>query len=136
MEHHNGKLIRTLSDGDEHVQAVAISPDNKWLICGGRDKPMMGEFLQNFFGDSHYNKGVSMRLWDIQFGNLLQTFSKHANDVNDVAYSTDGNWIASASSDKTVIVWKFQPPSVFRKSPFQSSTSRPSVSDQRQNKNY
>lgn len=101
-----GELVRTLSDGDEHVQAVAISPDNKWLICGGRDKPMIGEFLQNFFGDSHYNKGVSMRLWDIQSGKLLQTFSAHANDVNDVAYSADRNWIASAGSDQTVRIWK------------------------------
>jgi WD40 repeat protein len=56
---------------------------------------MIGEFMQNLFGDSYYNKGVSMRLWNIQSGAVLQTFSEHANDVNDVAYSADGNWIAS-----------------------------------------
>lgn len=99
------KLIKTMKVA-EHVQAVAFSPDDKRLITGGRDKPMIGEFLQQIFGDSKFNPGVSARLWDVETGNLLQTFSKHNNDVMDVAYSHDGKWIATASSDKTVELWK------------------------------
>jgi WD40 repeat protein len=98
-------LIRTI-EVPEHIQASDFSPDSKKLLTGGRDKPAIGEFLQNFFGDSEYNKGVSMRLWDVESGKLLQTFSQHANDVNDVAYCSDGKWIASGSSDKTVKLWK------------------------------
>lgn len=98
-------LIRTLKT-PEHNQAADFSPDSKWLLTGGRDKPSAGELLQNFFGDSHYNKGVSMRLWDVQSGELLQTFSHHANDVNDVAFSPDGKWIVSGSSDRTIELWK------------------------------
>jgi WD40 repeat protein len=99
------KLIRTMKVA-EHVQAVAFSPDDKRLITGGRDKPMIGEFLQEIFGDSKFNPGVSARLWDVETGNLLQTFTKHANDVMDVAYSSDGKWIATASADKTVELWE------------------------------
>lgn len=99
------KLIRTMKVA-EHVQAVAFSPDDKRLVTGGRDKPMIGEFLQQIFGDSKFNPGVSSRLWDVETGNLLQTFSKHTNDVMDVAYSHDGKWIATASTDKTVELWK------------------------------
>jgi len=103
MEAHT--LIRTMRVA-EHVQAVAFSPDDKRLLTGGRDKPMIGEFLQNFFGDSKYNPGISSRLWDIESGTILQTFSRHHNDVMDLAYSHDGRWIASASADRTVELWR------------------------------
>jgi len=99
------KLIRTMKVA-EHVQAVAFSPDDKRVMTGGRDKPMIGEFLQEIFGDSKFNPGVSARLWDVETGTLLQTFTRHANDVMDVAYSHDGNWIATASADKTVALWE------------------------------
>jgi len=98
------KLIRTMKVA-EHVQAVAFTPDDRRLMTGGRDKPMIGEFLQNLFGDSKYNPGVSARLWDVTSGTLLQTFSKHGNDVMDIAVSHDGRWIATASADKTVELW-------------------------------
>ena len=87
-------------------KAVAFSPDDKRLITGGRDKPMIGELLQEIFGDSKFNPGVSARLWDIETGTLLQTFSKHGNDVMDAAYSNNGKWIATASADKTVELWQ------------------------------
>lgn len=99
------KLIRTMKVA-EHVQAVAFSHDDKRVMTGGRDKPMIGEFLQEIFGDSKFNPGVSARLWDVETGTLLQTFTRHANDVMDVAYSHDGNWIATASADKTVALWE------------------------------
>ena len=99
------KLIRTMKVA-EHVQAATFSPDDKRLMTGGRDKPMMGEFLQVIFGDSKFNPGVSARLWDVETGSLLQTFASHANDVMDVAYSHNGKWIATASADKTAALWK------------------------------
>lgn len=99
------KLVRTMEVA-EHVQAVAFSPDDKLVMTGGRDKPMIGEFLQEIFGGSKFNPGVSARLWEVETGKLLQTFTKHANDVMDVAYSYDGKWIATASADKTVDLWK------------------------------
>ena len=66
----------------------------------------MSQKLQTFFGDSEINKGVSMRLWDLMMGGTIQTFSMHRNDVNDLAWSPDGKWIASASADHTVGLWK------------------------------
>jgi len=101
----DGTLLRAL-EAPEHVQASSFSPDGRWLLTGGRDQATLGEFLQNFLGDSEYNKGVSMRLWEVETGRLLQTFSNHANDVNDVAFSPDGKWIASGSSDFSVQLWR------------------------------
>lgn len=102
----DARLLQSLEEGPEHVQAVAWSPDGSRLVTGGRDKPMIGELLQNFLGDAKRNKGVSMRLWDATKGALIQTFSMHRNDVNDLAWSPDGQWIASASADRTVGLWK------------------------------
>jgi WD40 repeat protein len=99
------RLIYSLSV-PEHNQAADFSPDDKLLITGGKDKTGLGEFLQNIFGESKFNKGVSMRLWDVQTGKLLQTFSQHSNDVNDVSFSPDGKWLASASSDRSIELWQ------------------------------
>lgn len=101
----NGQLLRTIEGSKEHVQAVAFSPDDRRLISGGRDKPMTGELLQEVFGDSRLNRGVTMRLWEISSGKLLQTFDHHGNDATDMVFSPDGKWIALASADHTVSVW-------------------------------
>ena len=100
-----GALVRTMTV-PEHVQAAAFSPDGKRLMTGGRDKPTMGELVQNFVGDSKLNKGVSARLWDVATGKLLQTFQDHENDVQDVAYSHNGKYVATASADGTVMIWE------------------------------
>jgi WD40 repeat protein len=100
-----GALIKSL-EVPEHVQAVAFSPDEKRLVTGGRDKAMLGELIQNFSGDSELFKGVSARLWDIETGEIIQTFSHHTNDVNDVAYSRDGRWIVMASADHSISLWQ------------------------------
>ncbi|HEX8334037.1 MAG TPA: WD40 repeat domain-containing protein [Segetibacter sp.] len=121
----NGKMLATTSDdktikiwrvGDnkllnelqqpEHPQAVCFSPDDELLITAGRDKPLIGEFLQEIFGDSHFDPGISMRLWDVRTGKMLQTFTAHFNDVNDVDFSPDGKTILSASSDSDVRLWQ------------------------------
>ncbi|HXZ03272.1 MAG TPA: WD40 repeat domain-containing protein, partial [Ktedonobacteraceae bacterium] len=44
-------------------------------------------------------------VWDARNGNLLYTYAGHSDAVFDVAWSPDGNRIASASNDGSVQIW-------------------------------
>ncbi len=46
-----------------------------------------------------------MKLWN-QDGTLLITLKGHTKAVNEVNWSPDGKFLATASSDKTVKLWR------------------------------
>ena len=99
-------LIRTLRGKSESVYGVAFSPDGKRLVSGSRDKKVLGEILQYRFAYEGSSNGITVRLWDVGTGELLQSLNDHTNDVNSVAYSADGIFIATASEDATVKIWR------------------------------
>ena len=68
-----------------YVYSVAFSPDGTTIASGSRDK--------------------TVRLWDVETGELRHTFTGHTDGVYSVAFSPDGTTIASGSRDKTVRLW-------------------------------
>jgi WD40 repeat protein len=67
------------------VWSVAWSPDGRSLASGSEDR--------------------TVKVWDVERGELLHTLSGHTDVVFSVAWSPNGRRLASSSGDWTVKVW-------------------------------
>jgi WD40 repeat protein len=67
------------------VQAVAVSPDGRWLATGGDDS--------------------LVTIWDFKTGKKLKTFGGHRGAISALRFSPDGAKLLSGSTDKSIRVW-------------------------------
>jgi WD40 repeat protein len=67
------------------ISSVAISRDGKYIVSGSWDN--------------------TVRLWDVETGKEIRTFTGHTGIVYSVALSGDGQTLASGSYDKSVRLW-------------------------------
>ncbi len=79
------RLRATLTGHSGYLSSVAVSPDGKMLASGSFDQ--------------------TVKLWDVETGQMLDTLTGHTKAVYSVAFSPDGKTLASASVDNTVILW-------------------------------
>jgi WD40 repeat protein/serine/threonine protein kinase len=92
----SGQLVRTLEAhtdrvnakahiGNAQTGAVAITPDGDRAISASADR--------------------TLRLWDLESGQLLRALEGHTDRVNAVAVTPDCDRAISASGDRTLRVW-------------------------------
>ena len=79
------ELLRTLRGHSDAVNSVSFSPDGRILASGSSDR--------------------SVKLWDVESGEVIHLLRGHYNWVNSVSFSPDGTKVASGSWDKTVKLW-------------------------------
>ncbi len=70
------------------ITSLVITPDNKYLITGSRDK--------------------TIRIWDISSGKEIRILRGHNDEINSLVLSPDGKLLASASTDQTVRLWNLE----------------------------
>jgi WD40 repeat protein len=68
------------------VTSVAFSADGQWLASGSWDK--------------------TIKIWNVETGQEVQSLSGHDRPVYAVAYDAGGRWLASGSEDGTIKLWR------------------------------
>lgn len=121
----------------EPVTAAFLDPSNKYIITASLD----GTIRTTNLNDAMKSKILKLTgpIMDLQLSrdfkfyfvafkggtikkiqtsgkNLeMMTYSGHTDDINDIQISPDGLFLASASNDKSIIVWDIESGKVFKK---------------------
>lgn len=99
-----GAPIRTMK-AHQHVYSVAISPDGQWLASGGRARSAASTLWDQATGLGR--PGPALRLWRVRDGAELQSMDL-PGDVVSTAFSPDGNWLAAATEEGILTIWRLE----------------------------
>jgi WD40 repeat protein len=128
----NGTLLASFIGHKDVIREVAFSSDSKMIATSSYDKTVKiwnakGKFLATINGFSHGvisldissdgktlvtgDIGATIKLWQINnkqgrvTASLEKTLKSHTEEVRQVTFSPDGQFIASASKDGSVKLW-------------------------------
>jgi WD40 repeat protein len=76
--------------------ALAFSHNGRFLAVGH------GNVLTSY----KHKLDSRVTVWDMATGDKVREWKGHANEVTCVAFSGDGNLVASASADHTILIWR------------------------------
>jgi WD40 repeat protein len=97
---HAGKEVRTLRGHRHSSNAAAFIPDGKALASGAQ-----AAFSPDGKTLASGNGYETVKLWDVQTGEVRATLKGHRTTVSSVAFSPDGKTLASADFLSDVKLW-------------------------------
>ena len=124
----SGKELRTLNGHRFAVNSVAIAPDGRTAVSGSDDGTLVRWELSTGKALSHLCRTLrldsdccrrfpgrphralrrwrwTLRLWNLESGSELRTFTGHSEMVRSIAIAADGRTALSGSADKTLKLW-------------------------------
>ncbi|MFB2970819.1 protein kinase [Aerosakkonema sp. BLCC-F183] len=96
----SGQLKTTLTGHSNDVKSVAFSPDGQTLASSSEQLK-----LPIWLDRDHTVDDNTIKIWDISSGQLKTTLTRHSNPVYSVAFSPDGQTLASGGWDNTIKIW-------------------------------
>lgn len=85
LDAHSGRLVPEMSETLwQNVRSLACSPDGAYIVS---------------------STNATIHLWDVSRGRLAQPSRKDTGAADAVAYSPDGQYIASGSVKNTLYIW-------------------------------
>ncbi len=126
-----GTCVQTLTGCPDRVFCLGFSSDGRWLVSGGEDHLVRlwdvqtGELQRVLAGHTDEVRSLAIRpttdpqrldiatasydgsihLWDGLTGTCVRVLTGHTGKVATVAWSPDGQWLASGGSDRLVKLW-------------------------------
>ena len=91
---HTGVPMTILTGHFNRVECIAFSPDGKTIASGSSHQSSGGN-----------KKPVTIRLWNALTGEHIRTMTGHSDKVTSIAFSPDGETLASGSEDNTIRMW-------------------------------
>ncbi len=132
----NHELVSSLAPNSAHVTAVAISPDQRFIVTGGEDgfariwdidRGVLLRSLEHEHGiysmtispDGRHLLCGSKRtpgerypgvvwVWDFELGVLLKTLSGHMGHVTAITMTADSKYILSGDQHGSVYLWDLE----------------------------
>jgi WD40 repeat protein len=128
-----GKQLQHFTIGDR-VNAIAISPDNRFILAGRGSKLYIweissGTLIHQFTGlegiisiamspNGHFivaGCGKKLILWDFNTKKQIKEFIGHTHSIPHIVFSDDNRSVLSFSYDKSFIEWDINSGNVLRK---------------------
>lgn len=133
LEHLCSQGSRTLL-ADGPVDAVAVSPDGRFLLSGSwdsrtriwdletqdliRELPQQGLYVhsvawspdQKLIATGGSDSSGRIQLWDSESGEQISKFNGHSDAVVSVRFSPRGDWLLTCSYDETARLWDLRNP--------------------------
>lgn len=82
----SGKKTRTLKGHQGEVHTVAVSPNGKWIVTGGKDR--------------------TVRLWSVETGMSVAVLTRHEGEIKSTAFSPDSQYLATGDSNGELHLWE------------------------------